>query len=149
MNAPGLVEELRPWKLVLPAEIEKLLASAEDAEAYELAVMEHVRRLDGDEVVKRLLASPDIAFEEMRTTKSALYHPQVLHDQWTEMSKAMGGHLVIAVPSHDFLIYGNGATQDDRVPLNALARMVVDKAQKPMTATLFEWTKTGWQVVAP
>jgi len=73
----------------------------------------------------------------------------LLHDSWAEMSKAMGGHLVIAVPSHDFLIYGNGATKDDRVPLAAFARMVVDKAQKPMTATLFEWTKAGWEMVAP
>ena len=73
----------------------------------------------------------------------------LFHDQWADVSKAMGGHLVIAVPSNDFLIYGNGADKEGRIPLAAFAKMVVDKAQKPMTATLFEWTKTGWSVVAP
>lgn len=73
----------------------------------------------------------------------------LLHDQWAEMSKAMGGHLVIAVPTNDVLIYGNGASKDDRIPLVAFANMVIEKAQKPMSPTLYQWTETGWEVVKP
>ena len=73
----------------------------------------------------------------------------LLHDQWVEMSKSMGGHLVIAVPNNDFLIYGNGAGQESRAALSAFAHMVVDKAPKPMNATLFQWTEAGWEVVKP
>lgn len=73
----------------------------------------------------------------------------LLHDQWAGMSKAMGGHLVIAVPTHDFLIYGNGSSREQRIPLAAFANMVMDKAQKPMSPTLYQWTETGWEVVKP
>lgn len=73
----------------------------------------------------------------------------LLHDSWAGMSKAMGGHLVIAVPTHDFLIYGNGSDKEGRVSLAAFANMVFDKAQKPMTPTLYQWTETGWEVVKP
>jgi uncharacterized protein YtpQ (UPF0354 family) len=73
----------------------------------------------------------------------------LLHDSWAEISKAMGGHLVIAVPSNDVLIYGNGSGNGDRMALSAFAKTVIEKAPKPMTATLFQWTKAGWEVVVP
>jgi len=73
----------------------------------------------------------------------------LLHDQWAEMSKAMGGHLVVAVPNNDFLIYGNGGGNGDRMVLSTFAKTVMEKAPKPMSATLFQWTPTGWEVVTP
>jgi hypothetical protein len=73
----------------------------------------------------------------------------LLHDQWAEMSKAMGGHLVVAVPDNDFLIYGNGGGNGDRIVLSTFAKSVMEKAPKPMSATLFQWTQTGWEVVTP
>lgn len=71
----------------------------------------------------------------------------LLHDQWADMSKAMGGHLVIAVPTNDFLIYGNGTARDDRLAVALFAQMVVGKAPKPISSTAFEWTPSGWDVV--
>jgi uncharacterized protein YtpQ (UPF0354 family) len=71
------------------------------------------------------------------------------HDSWAEMSKAMGGHLVVAVPNNDFLIYGNGGGNGNRMVLSAFAKTVMAKAPKPMSATLFQWTPTGWEVVTP
>jgi uncharacterized protein YtpQ (UPF0354 family) len=73
----------------------------------------------------------------------------LLHDQWAEMSKSMSGHLVVAVPNNDFLIYGNGGGNGDRMVLSTFAKTVIEKAPKPMSATLFQWTPTGWEVVSP
>ena len=54
--------------------------TAEDAEEYEVTMMEAVRNLDGDEIVNRMLSNPDVAFEEIRTTRGAFDHPQVMHN---------------------------------------------------------------------
>jgi hypothetical protein len=55
----------------------------------------------------------------------------------------MGGHLVIAVPNTDFLIYGNGGGK--RMVLSTFAKTVMAKAPKPMSATPFQWTPAGWR----
>jgi uncharacterized protein YtpQ (UPF0354 family) len=73
----------------------------------------------------------------------------LMHEQWAAMSKAMGGHLVVAVPNNDFLIYGNGGGNGDRMMLSTFAKTVMEKAPKPMSASLFQWTPTGWEVVTP
>jgi hypothetical protein len=73
----------------------------------------------------------------------------LLHDSWAGMSKAMGGHLVVAVPNNDFLIYGNGGGNGDRLVLGIFAKDVLKKAPKPISAELFEWTPAGWKVVKP
>jgi uncharacterized protein YtpQ (UPF0354 family) len=73
----------------------------------------------------------------------------LLHEQWAAMSKTMGGHLVVAVPNNDFLIYGNGGGNGDRMVLSTFAKTVMEKAPKPMSASLFQWTPTGWEVVTP
>jgi hypothetical protein len=33
--------------------------------------------------------------------------------------------------------------------LSTFAKSVMEKAPKPMSATLFQWTPTGWEVVTP
>lgn len=52
-----------------------------DAEDFEMLVMEAIRAIDGDELVKRMRSTEDVAFEELRTTKSAFEHPQVIHNR--------------------------------------------------------------------
>jgi hypothetical protein len=71
----------------------------------------------------------------------------LLHDQWAEMSKAMGGHLIVAVPQSDLLIFGNGAK--DGAMIATFARNAASKAPKPISISLFQWTPTGWEVVTP
>jgi uncharacterized protein YtpQ (UPF0354 family) len=73
----------------------------------------------------------------------------LLHDSWAEMSRAMGGHLVVAVPETDVIIYGNGGGNGDRLVLSAFAQTMAEKAPKPISVSLFEWTPDGWQVVTP
>jgi len=38
----------------------------------------------------------------------------LLHDGWADLSKADNGHLVVAVPSNDVVVYGNGGGNGDR-----------------------------------
>jgi uncharacterized protein YtpQ (UPF0354 family) len=73
----------------------------------------------------------------------------LVHDSWVELSKSYNGHLVVSVPSGDVLIYGNGGGNGDREVLTAFTETVIEKAPKPISATLFEWTETGWRVVTP
>jgi uncharacterized protein YtpQ (UPF0354 family) len=73
----------------------------------------------------------------------------LVHDSWAELSKSYNGHLVVSVPNNDVLIYGNGGGNGDREVLTAFTKTVLEKAPKPISATLFEWTATGWRVVTP
>ncbi len=73
----------------------------------------------------------------------------LLHDSWAKLSAEMGGHLVIAVPNPDLLIYGNGSGNAERIVFGGFVRMVLGKADKPISADLFEWTPGGWKVVKP
>jgi hypothetical protein len=73
----------------------------------------------------------------------------LLHDDWAEMSKAMNGHLVVAAPSSDVLVFGNGGGNGDRIVLAGFVRTIAEMAPKPLSATLFHWTATGWEVAKP
>jgi crotonobetainyl-CoA:carnitine CoA-transferase CaiB-like acyl-CoA transferase len=56
-------------------------ATPEIAEEYEVTLMEAMRTLDGDEIVRRMLANPDVGFEEIRSTRGAFNHPQMRHNE--------------------------------------------------------------------
>jgi uncharacterized protein YtpQ (UPF0354 family) len=71
----------------------------------------------------------------------------LMHDSWAELSKAYNGHLVVSVPNNDVLIYGNGGGNGDREVLTDFTKEVIERAPKPISASLFEWTPTGWRVV--
>jgi len=72
-----------------------------------------------------------------------------LHTSWADLAKRYGGHLVVAAPTSDFLIYGNGTEKHDRLLLSAFAHTIVEKANRPISVTLLQWTQTGWEVVTP
>ena len=55
-------------------------ANADDAEAWEQLLWERMRDHDGDVLMKRFLAEPDLPFEIAGTTEDAMHHPQVLHN---------------------------------------------------------------------
>ena len=73
----------------------------------------------------------------------------LLHDSWSGLAKAMGGHLIVAVPSSDVLVYGDGTAQLNRTALGGLVHEIVGKAPKPISSDLYEWTPTGWTVANP
>jgi hypothetical protein len=71
----------------------------------------------------------------------------LLHDQWSDISKAMGRHLVVAVPSSEILVFGNGTTDGARIA--RIASGAARDASKPISDQLYHWTPTGWEVVTP
>jgi hypothetical protein len=73
----------------------------------------------------------------------------LLHEDWKALSDEYHGHLVVAVPSTDFLIYGIGYGNGDRIVLRAFAESVAEKAPKPLSIDLYQWTPTGWDRLKP
>ena len=73
----------------------------------------------------------------------------LLHDDWASLSLTMHGHLVVAVPANDVLLYGEGK---DRVALGAIATLAAKAArrsQRPISASLLNWVPGGWAIVTP
>ena len=71
----------------------------------------------------------------------------LLHDDWKELSKSMNGHLVVAVPANDIVVY---AAAGDPIALDAIGIMVKAvgmKSVRPLSGTLFKWVPGGWEIV--
>lgn len=71
----------------------------------------------------------------------------LLHDDWKELSKSMNGHLVVAAPANDIIVY---AAASDSIALDAISTVVSAVAMKsvrPLSATLFKWIPGGWEIV--
>jgi uncharacterized protein YtpQ (UPF0354 family) len=73
----------------------------------------------------------------------------LLHDSWADLSRDYDGHLIIAVPSTDVLIYGKDSGAMDRKVLGLLAVKVAQTAPRPISITLLHWTPAGWDTVTP
>ena len=73
----------------------------------------------------------------------------ILHDDWAPLSLKLHGHLVVAVPANDVLLYGEGK---DRVALDAIATLAVEAArrsQRLLSPSLLTWAPGGWTIVTP
>jgi hypothetical protein len=70
-----------------------------------------------------------------------------LHDEWKPLSKKLNGNLIVAVPASDLLIYGDGSNKQHIDAMAALAAHALKKSPRPISATLFRWTKNGWEAV--
>lgn len=71
----------------------------------------------------------------------------LLHDDWKELSKSMNGHLVVAVPANDIVVY---AAASDPIALDAISTLVKAvgvKSVRPLSGTLFKWVPGGWEIV--
>src|SRR5262249_46703800 len=67
----------------------------------------------------------------------------LLHDDSKELSKSMNGHLVVAVPANDVVVY-------DAIALDAISTLVNAvgmKSVRPLSGTLFKWVPGGWEIV--
>lgn len=73
----------------------------------------------------------------------------LLHDDWKALSDEYHGNLVVAVPSTDVLIYGNGGGNGDRIVLRSFAETAAKEAPKPLSIDLYRWTPTGWERLMP
>jgi len=73
----------------------------------------------------------------------------LLHEDWGELSGKMNGHLMVAVPATDLVVFGDGSTPAGIEALHAFVQFAVAKAPRPVSDTLLHWTPTGWEVVNP
>ena len=73
----------------------------------------------------------------------------ILHDSWAEESRALHGNLMVAVAATDVLVYGDGANPAKMKMLAGFVAYLAEKAPKPISATLFRWTQSGWETVKP
>lgn len=71
----------------------------------------------------------------------------LLHAEWRMVAKALGGSLVVGVPSPDLLVYGRGDSAQALDALRAFVYEALSKAERPLSASLFRWTPNGWDEV--
>jgi uncharacterized protein YtpQ (UPF0354 family) len=71
----------------------------------------------------------------------------LLHGEWEPLSKQYNGHLIVALPAPDLILYGDGSSAEKRAALATLVKRVTEKASRQLSTKLFRWTKTGWEVV--
>lgn len=71
----------------------------------------------------------------------------LLHDEWEPLSKKLNGNLIVAIPTSDLLIYGDGSSTQSIDAIAALTARVAGKSPRPISSTLFRWKKSGWEVV--
>jgi hypothetical protein len=72
----------------------------------------------------------------------------LLHADWAKVSKKFGGHLIVATPSAEELLYADGSTAEAIDALSALARDRFAKAERGISPSVFEWQPERWVVVA-
>jgi len=70
-----------------------------------------------------------------------------LVDSWAPLAQAQGGVLIVAVPSPDLVIYSGQDSSTAIDALRTLAKNMMARAPKPLSATLLRWTPKGWQIV--
>jgi len=73
----------------------------------------------------------------------------MLHDDLAELSGAWEDKLIVAVPETHLVLYADGRRPDAIPAMRAAVREGMARADRPISATLFHWTKTGWEVIPP
>jgi hypothetical protein len=72
----------------------------------------------------------------------------LVHDEWAPLSAAMGGHLLVAIPAEDEVLYTKGGLPGALVTIADMARAEMAKSSRPVSNMVLRWTATGWEIVA-
>lgn len=67
------------------------------------------------------------------------------HAAWAGLAARMDGGLLVAVPSHDLVLYGPGGTREAVDAMKTLARELAGRAQRPLSDRVYRWTPEGWK----
>ncbi len=73
----------------------------------------------------------------------------LLHSDWSTLSDLLHGHLIVAAPSAELVIYADGGTPDRVAALSLVAHAEFDRAQRAISPAVFEWRPDRWVTVAP
>ncbi|MDB5411411.1 MAG: hypothetical protein JWL84_6323 [Rhodospirillales bacterium] len=75
----------------------------------------------------------------------------VLHDDpdLVRLSHDWGDRLIVAVPGTHTMLFADGRRINALPAMRAAVREEMTQAERPISATLLLWTKTGWEVIPP
>ncbi len=73
----------------------------------------------------------------------------LLHEEWAQVAKRMGGELLLAVPGSRLVIYGDARRPGMPQAMASFVRDAVKRSERPISATLFKWTPEGWEPLPP
>lgn len=73
----------------------------------------------------------------------------LLHDDWAKVSARFGGHLIVAVPSAEQLIYGEGGNPEVVRAMSAMAHEAFARSERGISPSVFAWQPKGWTVITP
>jgi hypothetical protein len=136
LDEPSTISTLAPGDLKkLGLSREEALALAKKNDAALLAPVEQVTHIAPDHHGGLVTSSPYEA--------SRLLAPE----SWAKLAAANDGHLLVAAPGTDVVIYGDERQPDALQHMRDHVAIVASRASKPLSSTIFRWTPAGWVVV--
>jgi hypothetical protein len=91
---------------------------------------------------------PDNSFG---TIEGGVYESSRLlfHEQWADVAQRLRGPLIVAVPASGMVLYGRASRQVGIAAMQRFAADATEEAKRPISTTVFKWTRRGWQPVPP
>lgn len=71
----------------------------------------------------------------------------LFHEQWAHVAERLRGPLIIAVPASGMVLYGRASRQVGIAAMRRFAMDATEAAERPISTTVFKWTRRGWQPV--
>jgi uncharacterized protein YtpQ (UPF0354 family) len=69
----------------------------------------------------------------------------ILLDQMTQLRQKIGGHLIVAAPTPDILVYSNIDDEAGVAALEARAKQIALSSQFPLAFDIYEFSGRGWK----
>jgi hypothetical protein len=97
------------------------------------------------------IVTRDLPANGIGTIEGSYYESSrlALHDDWAAVASRMSGPLIVAVPGPGLLFYADGGRPHALDALSTLASAAAAKQERPLSATVFKWTREGWQPLTP
>ncbi|HEX2115092.1 MAG TPA: DUF1444 family protein [Alphaproteobacteria bacterium] len=73
----------------------------------------------------------------------------LLHEEWAQLAGKMAGDLIVAVPGSGLILYGDAGRAETPRALAELARHMLTRSQRPISATVLKWRPAGWEPLSP
>lgn len=106
--------------------------------------------------VKAALPPLDAILAQQPAGKGGLLHGDayessylIYASDWSVLAAKYGGHLLVAVPDVDTVIYAEDDGPDSVAHVSDAVKQLKAQAERSMSDEVFRWTPSGWQVVAP
>jgi uncharacterized protein YtpQ (UPF0354 family) len=138
------VDQPTTMRIATTRDLENLHVSAK--QAYEIAVRNTASELQPFGQAIQMLSAGQIGVVRDSPYESSRL---LLHGNWQELVQRFGGHLLVAVPSAEELIYAEGGSKES---INGFSKIAHDRflrAQRGISPSVFEWQPNHWVLLAP